>query len=180
MKLVKLKSTTSTMDVAKKICKEHPELLEEGVTIVAESQTDGRGREGRSWVSNKGGLYYSLLCRPRDLSGEDDSVLLNRSAMLVCQVVRSVTGVTPILKQPNDIYLKGAKLGGVLLESGLEGNDQGTKYLIVGVGLNVNQRQVASSLLYSTTSISMVTEKEYDLAPFYSALTARFLKDLSF
>ena len=103
----------------------------DGLAVVAEQQTGGRGRRGRSFVSPAGqGLYLSVLLRPR-CPLEEVSALTAWTAVAVCNAVERVCGVRPGIKWPNDVILDGRKLCGILTELELEAESAalGASYL---------------------------------------------------
>lgn len=106
-----------------------------GQAVVAESQTGGRGRLGRSFECPVGGLYLSVLLRPRE-GLEALPTLTARVAAAVCRGVERACGVCPDIKWPNDLQLGGKKLCGILCELGMEGD---ATYVVVGIGLNVDE-----------------------------------------
>ncbi|WP_051284038.1 biotin--[acetyl-CoA-carboxylase] ligase [Desulforegula conservatrix] len=103
--------------------------------VVAESQGGGRGRNGRQWVSSPGGIYCSIILRPDIAPG-----LSFRVNFMVCAVLasllRGVYGVDAFCKWPNDILAGGGKLAGIISDSVIEGAT--VKYVIIGLGINVN------------------------------------------
>lgn len=121
----------STNNMAKKIAKEYPE----GTIIISEKQTSGRGRRGRIWSSPFGsGLYFSVLLKPKL-----PIITIPRLTILAGVVVAKSLeklGVNVKLKWPNDIILENKKIGGILSEMSLEGND--IEYVILGIGINVH------------------------------------------
>lgn len=124
-------STASTQDIARR---EADEGAPEGTIIIAEEQTAGRGRLGRSWVSPAGkNLYLTLLLRP-DLPRL--RILGMATPLAALSAIKSVSGLEPALKWPNDVLLSGRKLAGVLIDSELSGGE--VKYALAGVGVNVN------------------------------------------
>ncbi len=124
-------SVSSTLDVARR---EAEGGAPEGTAVVAEEQTAGRGRLGRSWVSPAGAnLYVTLVLRP---SLERLRSLSMVASLAVAQAVETTTRLSPRIKWPNDLLVAGRKLAGVLIDTELSG--QMPKYSLVGVGLNVN------------------------------------------
>lgn len=112
----------------------------EGLAVIAEEQTAGRGRAGRSFQSPRdGGLYLSVLMRPR-LALSQVSDMTAWVAVAVCDAVEAVCGLRPQIKWTNDLILNGKKLCGVLTELGLT-RDNGLDYLVTGIGINVNQQE---------------------------------------
>lgn len=109
----------------------------EGTVIVAEEQTKGRGRMGRSWHSPKGkGLWFSLILKPPvPLPQLPQLTLLTAAA--VCRVMRKqLPGVEVGIKWPNDLLIDGRKVCGILLESAAE--DERLSYVAAGIGISVN------------------------------------------
>jgi BirA family biotin operon repressor/biotin-[acetyl-CoA-carboxylase] ligase len=146
--------TTSTNDVVEKLARDG---VREGVVVLAEAQSRGRGRLGRKWTSPAGkGLWFSVLLRP-DMRPQAVTQLTVAAATALARAVRQHTGLTPEIKWPNDILLRGRKLAGILTELSAE-LDQ-VKHVILGIGLNVNLaasdfppdlRKLATSLLLET------------------------------
>lgn len=121
----------STMDIARALAEEG---APEGVTVVADEQTAGRGRLGRAWVAPPGvNLYVSILVRP---APERLKRLGMVAPLAVADAVAAVGGPAVTFKWPNDARAGGRKLSGVLIESGFAGNMP--VYAVVGIGLNVN------------------------------------------
>ncbi len=111
----------------------------EGLVIIADEQTGGRGRLGRSFQSPKGkGLYLTALLRP-DLPPQDVADFTAWAAVAVCDGIEECCGLRPQIKWTNDIVLHGKKLVGILTELGLESETNALQYLVTGIGVNVNQ-----------------------------------------
>lgn len=126
--------TTSTNDVVEKLARDG---VKEGVVVFAESQSRGRGRLGRKWVSpaNKG-LWFSVLLRPR-LRLEEATQLTVAAATALARAIQSQVQLRPEIKWPNDLLLGGCKVAGILTEMSAEMDC--VKHIIIGVGVNVNQ-----------------------------------------
>ena len=108
--------------------------------VLAEEQTSGRGRLGRSFQSPRGcGLYLTALLRPQlpPIEVVDFTAWV---AVAVCDGIQAACGVRPRIKWTNDIVLEGKKLCGILTEMGLENEINALQYLVTGIGVNVNQR----------------------------------------
>ena len=113
--------TTSTNDVVERLARSQPH---EGLVVFAESQTKGRGRHARPWVSPYGkGLWFSVLLRPK--------FPLSRVTVAASVAVARVAGTEARIKWPNDVTLHGKKLAGILTETRQDA-------AILGIGLNVN------------------------------------------
>ncbi len=126
--------------------------------FLAEEQTAGRGRMGRSFFSPKDtGIYLSLLCKSDDLSS-DPITVTSAAAVAVYRAIRSVTGISVGIKWVNDLYYEGKKICGILAESFFVGEE---RFFIVGVGLNLSTvdfpsdlRDKAGSLFSENTELS--------------------------
>jgi BirA family biotin operon repressor/biotin-[acetyl-CoA-carboxylase] ligase len=128
--------TTSTNDVIEKLARDG---VKEGVVVFAESQTRGRGRLGRKWMSPaKRGLWFSVLLRP-NLHPQETTRLTVASATALRRAIESQTGLKPEIKWPNDILIHGRKVAGILTE--LSGELDQVKYVILGIGVDVNLSQ---------------------------------------
>ena len=113
---------------------------EEGLVVISDEQTGGRGRLGRTFQSPKGcGLYLSALLRPK-LEPAEVTDFTAWVAVAVCDGIEACCGVRPQIKWTNDIILGGKKLVGILTELGLESESNALEYLIPGIGINVNHR----------------------------------------
>jgi BirA family biotin operon repressor/biotin-[acetyl-CoA-carboxylase] ligase len=140
----------------------------EGAIAVAEEQSEGRGRLGRSWHAPAGtSLLFSLLLRP----GVESSRLPELSLVAggaVAEAIADVTGVDPAIKFPNDVLIGGRKVAGVLAESS-EGR------VVLGVGINVNQtlEQLPSGAQTEPTSLQLVLGAPVDRALLLAAVLAR-------
>src|SRR3954462_15770067 len=109
----------------------------DGFVIFAERQTKGRGQYGRRWESAPYlGLWFSVLLRPA-LSLAESPKLTVQLAEAVAATIADETGCAPTIKWPNDIYLAGRKVAGVLVE-GRTASD-GSYVAVAGIGINVNQ-----------------------------------------
>jgi BirA family biotin operon repressor/biotin-[acetyl-CoA-carboxylase] ligase len=125
--------TTSTNDVIEKLARDN---VKEGVVVFAESQTKGRGRLGRKWISPaRKGLWFSMLLRP-DLRPQEATQLTVASATALRRAIEANTGVRAKIKWPNDILIGGKKVAGILTE--LSAELDRVKHIILGIGVDVN------------------------------------------
>ena len=125
--------TTSTNDVIEKLARDG---VKEGVVVFAESQTKGRGRLGRKWISPaRKGLWFSILLRP-DLRPQEATQLTVASATALRRAIQSETGLKPEIKWPNDILIGGRKVAGILTE--LSAELDRVQHVILGIGVDVN------------------------------------------
>jgi len=132
-KIYYFERVSSTMDVAMQLGNQN---VPEGTLVVAESQTKGRGRLGRSWTSPKyKGIYLSLILKP-DILPACAPVLTLMAAVSICEGISRISGIEPQIKWPNDILIHNKKVGGILTE--LEAELDAISFVIIGIGLNVN------------------------------------------
>jgi BirA family biotin operon repressor/biotin-[acetyl-CoA-carboxylase] ligase len=108
----------------------------EGTVVIAEEQTQGRGRLDRRWLSPAGeNLLFSVIFRP-DLKVAQAFRLTMVSSLAVVSAVQGETDLSPLIKWPNDVYIGGKKVCGILTE--LSPRDEGIGFAVVGIGINVN------------------------------------------
>ena len=130
-----------------------------GALVVAEEQTAGRGRAGRSWHSEKAsGVYMSLLLRPA-LSPMHAPLLTLLSGLALRDAVLEETGLAPDLRWPNDLLMAGKKCGGILTE--MHAEPDRVHFVVVGIGVNVNHSALPPEIAGIATSLRMVTGKTY-------------------
>jgi BirA family biotin operon repressor/biotin-[acetyl-CoA-carboxylase] ligase len=126
----------STMDIAMQLGLDGSA---EGTVVIAETQTKGRGRLGRSWSSPKyKGIYISLVLRPKILPNAS-SILTLLAAVSVCEAIQEITTLEARIKWPNDILIHNKKLGGILTE--LNAEMDSVRFMVIGIGINVNNEQ---------------------------------------
>jgi len=145
------KNTGSTMDRARELALNG---TAGGTVITAEKQSAGRGRYGRTWVSRQGGLFFSILERPR-LAIADYTML---SLVMQIAVVRSVTffcGKKAYLRWPNDVYINRRKIAGITTE--ISGEGDLISWLSGGVGVNLNNPTPSGK----ATSCAEVTGRQF-------------------
>lgn len=163
-----LQETASTNTLLKQMALEGAPA---GSLCIAETQSAGKGRLGRSWHSPAGqGLWLSVLLRPR-LQPADAPFVTLCAAMAMEQAVREVTGLDVGIKWPNDLVLGGKKLCGILLEIGA--TVDAIDYIVVGTGLNVHPGAYPAELAHQATSIA-----DHAPAPARSELLIHYLAAL--
>lgn len=145
----------------------------EGTVAVADEQTGGRGRFGRTWKAEpRSNLLFSILLRP-DFLGRDEIFILSfGAAVAVAEAIESTAGVEPELKWPNDVLLGGRKVCGILVESDFEGDR--LSHIVVGIGLNVNQSGFPEEIRDRAVSLSMAAGKKFDREELLSVILSRF------
>ena len=150
-------SVTSSNEVLKKLADKN---AADGTVCVAEEQTGGKGRLARGWFSPKGkGLWFSLLLKPSFLPQEAPKMTL-LSAVAVVRAIREVCQVEARIKWPNDVVMSRRKICGILTEMGLNGAK--IREVVIGVGINVNLKEIPSELQDKATSLYLETGKTYD------------------
>jgi len=123
----------STMDAARRLAQDG---MPEGTCIFSESQKKGRGRLGRQWQSSKSkGIYLSVILRP-DMSPVESPKITLTAAVGVARAIRQAASLEALIKWPNDILINYRKVCGILTEMNAETDK--VKFLIVGIGINVN------------------------------------------
>lgn len=129
-----------SIDSTNTYVKNNYEKLNDGTVVIAEKQTDGRGRLGRSFVSLPGvGIYMSVLLKPEKL--DKVSFLTAITGVCVCNAIEKVTAARPKIKWTNDIIMQNKKVCGILTEMGVEGETGKIQYVVIGMGINVNQTE---------------------------------------
>ena len=145
----------------------------DGTAVLSLKQTAGRGRRGRSFLSEPGGLYLSFLMRPQ----EPAEALLHLTALAglcVCTAVKQVTGMQAGIKWPNDPVLNGKKLCGILTELSVSLETQEPEYVVIGIGVNCNQKRFPEELSMAP-SLRMEQGSPVDV----NAVAAALLLELS-
>ncbi|MBC7080571.1 MAG: biotin--[acetyl-CoA-carboxylase] ligase [Methanothrix sp.] len=136
-RLIQLESVGSTNEFAREIANE----AENWTVVIAEVQTAGRGRLGRKWFSPSGGVWMSIILKPRVTPSEAFRYTMAGS-VAVCRALRDLYGLDARTKWPNDVLVNGRKICGVLTEISAELDV--INYMIIGIGINANMS--ASSL----------------------------------
>ena len=144
----------------------------EGAIFVAEEQTAGRGRAGHSWESAQSvGIYCSVILRPQ-MAPVDALFLSLMTGIAVADAVERTTGIRPDLRWPNDGLLRDRKFCGILTEMNAEPTS--VRYVVIGIGMNVNHTSFSGELEPIATSLRMETERAWSRVE----LTAALLKSL--
>jgi BirA family biotin operon repressor/biotin-[acetyl-CoA-carboxylase] ligase len=161
--------TTSTNDVAARLAQDG---VKEGVVIFAESQSKGRGRLGRSWVSPaRKGLWFSVLLRPQ-IRPQAATQLTVAAATALVRAIQQQTEIVPEIKWPNDILIRGKKVAGILTE--LTAELERVKDIVLGIGVDVNLDDFPADLRKIATSLKIETGEHVDRP----ALAAAMIREL--
>ena len=135
-------SVDSTQNEAMKMVNESKK---EGIIIIAEKQTGGRGRSGRKWISPKGGIWFSIILHPKfDIS--NTTLFPIASSLALSIAIQKTCKVSTELKWPNDLTIKGKKLAGMLIDASFESNKIENLVLGVGINFNVNVKEIENEL----------------------------------
>ncbi len=161
MHVERFESIPSTNDYAKA-----KRIDGKNLVVVAKSQTGGRGTKGRSFSSDIGGLYISILRFYDDFLAKDAFQIMQNAAAAVCLTLEEF-GLQPKIKWPNDILINGKKICGILIENTFSGDK--IRSSIVGIGINVfnpledELKDIATSILLETGKKFTVEEVEEKL-----------------
>jgi len=147
----------------------------EGAVVLAEEQTAGRGRAGRGWQSDRAaGVYVTLLLRPK-ISPVQAPLLTMMAGLSARTAIEAQIGTAPDLKWPNDLLLRGKKTGGILTEMHAEPSQ--VRFVILGIGLNVNQEKFPGELAATATSLRIETGKQQSRLELLVRLLREFESD---
>jgi BirA family biotin operon repressor/biotin-[acetyl-CoA-carboxylase] ligase len=138
--LVHIKETASTNDTVRALAEKG---APEGLVIVADVQTGGKGRLGRKWESPEGGLWFSFLLRP-SMPPRVAPVLTLMAGVAVAKTMQAHYKLDAKVKWPNDILIGGRKVCGILSEASAQG--ERLDYVIIGIGINANNEGAALRL----------------------------------
>ena len=166
-KLFLFKNIHSTNDIAKELASKG---VEAGTVVISEKQSNGRGRLSRRWLSPAGGLWFSIILKPK-IEPNELFKLTFLTAVVVVRTLRKKFKLNAQIKWPNDVLINGKKVCGILSEiitslSGL------INFVIVGIGINANidLKTFPKHLQFSVTSIRSELKKEIDREDFLCAL----------
>jgi BirA family biotin operon repressor/biotin-[acetyl-CoA-carboxylase] ligase len=142
----------------------------EGTVAIAETQTSGRGRLGRKWISPKGGLGFSIIFRPK-LKPHETVKLMFLACLAVAETLRDLYGLKTETKWPNDVLVDGRKVCGILSEMKTVGEKM--EYVIIGIGVNANldvEKEFPKELWETATSIQKALGRKISLEELFKAL----------
>ena len=152
-KIHHFKSLTSTQDKAKEFSKKKLN----NVAIIADLQTKGHGRFNRKWFSSKGSLFMSILLKPKNI--ENIQYLTFATAVAIVKAIKRISNLNTNIKWPNDVHYNKKKLCGILTE-GYFGKEN---YVVVGIGLKVNQNKFSNSLKNTATSLKILGKRNFNI-----------------
>jgi BirA family biotin operon repressor/biotin-[acetyl-CoA-carboxylase] ligase len=107
---------------------------ENGTVILADEQYDGKGRGNKKWISPKGGLWISLIIKPK-IELNKIHILSMIAAISVCEIINEISNLETRIKWPNDIVIDNKKIAGIIIDSSINKNN--IEYIVIGIGINI-------------------------------------------
>lgn len=145
----------------------------EGTVVIAETQTGGKGRRGRTWISPKGNLYLSVVLRP-NIPMHMAPLITLMGAVAVASAIRKTCGLEAGIKWPNDILIFGKKVSGLLTEMSAE--QDRIRYIVLGIGVDVNMEM--GELPPEVRSLATTLAEEAGAKINRTSLLQQLLRDL--
>ncbi|MBS4016588.1 MAG: biotin--[acetyl-CoA-carboxylase] ligase [Candidatus Latescibacteria bacterium] len=150
----------STQNKAQELAREG---ATEGIIIFATTQKKGRGRESKVWVSDKGGLYFSIIYCP-NISLTDASALTKTIGLIIKRAIENIVSkfmtIELKVKGVNDLMLNNRKVAGILVETTTTGSERPDFY-IIGIGININQKHFPRHYESIATSLQLETGRKF-------------------
>jgi BirA family biotin operon repressor/biotin-[acetyl-CoA-carboxylase] ligase len=168
-----LENTPSTIWVGKQICAEGDVGKMHGLVIIAEEQTGGIGRMGRAWVSPSGGIWITIVLKPR-IPIDHVFMVTMAGSVAVARAIRKEFDLGALIKWPNDIFIGDKKVAGLLLELSAEADTIHHCLLGIGIDANVPINGFSPDLQKDITSISAEVGHEVDRATFLARILKEF------
>lgn len=169
-----LRQVNSTNTYLKDLLTAVGDTIPEGLLVIADEQTLGRGRNTNHWMAEPGkNITASILLRPHFLDPMEIFFLNKAIALAVRDTVAQYTGLPVWIKWPNDIYVEGKKVAGLLIENGL--NSSGIQFVVAGIGLNVNQTEFGEQLPFAA-SMAVVARRQLNINEVLETLAAQLEK----
>jgi BirA family biotin operon repressor/biotin-[acetyl-CoA-carboxylase] ligase len=168
-----LENTPSTIWVGKQMCLEGDVGKMHGMVIIAEEQTGGIGRMGRAWVSPSGGIWITVVLKPR-VPIDHIFMITMAGSIAIARAIRKEFDLGALIKWPNDIFIGSKKVAGLLLELAAEADAVHYCLLSIGIDVNVPLNQFSPALQKDITSISAEVGHEVDRASFLARILKEF------
>jgi len=165
--------TPSTNSMGKQILSEGDPAKIHGTVIIAEEQTGGVGRLGPAWISPSGGIWITILLKPK-VPIDHVFMITMAASVAIARAIRKEFGLGALIKWPNDIFIGKKKIGGLLLELSAEADV--VHYCLLGIGIDVNNpiKDFAADLQRDITSISTEVGHDVDRASFLARILKEF------
>lgn len=158
-KIIYMETTSSTNDDAKRSAEEAG-FEGEGYVFLSEAQTKGRGRMFREWKTTPlDSIAMTILIRPKILPS-DAPTITPVLALSAVEALKEITGLDAQIKWPNDIFLGGKKIGGILTE--MNAGMEEVKYIAIGMGLNINNEAMGEELDNIGTSLKIYSGRSFN------------------
>jgi BirA family biotin operon repressor/biotin-[acetyl-CoA-carboxylase] ligase len=168
-----LENTPSTIWVGKQMCSEGDVGKMHGIVIIAEEQSGGIGRMGRAWVSPSGGIWITIVLKPR-VPIDHIFMITMAGSIAIARAIRKEFDLGALIKWPNDIFIGNKKVAGLLLELAAEADSVHYCLLSIGIDVNVPLNQFSPALQKDITSISAEVGHEVDRASFLARILKEF------
>ena len=168
-----LENTPSTIWIGKQMCLEEDVGKMHGMVIIAEEQTGGIGRMGRAWVSPSGGIWITVVLKPR-VPIDHIFMITMAGSIAIARAIRKEFDLGALIKWPNDIFIGNKKVAGLLLELAAEADSVHYCLLSTGIDVNVPLNQFSPALQKDITSISAEVGHEVDRASFLARILKEF------
>lgn len=172
--VVFLRETDSTNTQAKRLADDG---ASEGTLVVADMQTAGKGRRGRSWQQRPGSMISMTLILKPTFAPDKASMLTLIAAHSVADAIETATGLPVGIKWPNDIVIHGKKTVGILTEMSLSVEQDSIHYVVVGIGINVNIREFPEEISGMATSLYLECGRRISRAGLIAEVMKRFERD---
>jgi len=155
MERIDLKSVNSTNIYAREIAKN----TNKNTVVITEEQSAGHGTKGKTWYSDKDSIICSFLIFPKNIKNIDENFSYE-IGLLISNSLNKFLNIKTYVKKPNDIYLNNKKVSGILVETEYCKNI--LNYIIIGIGINVNQTKIPVDISNIATSIFISSGKKMD------------------
>ena len=172
IKIIKIEKIDSTQKLAKRLTKK----INEDFILIAKEQTDAYGRRGRDWYSPRGGLWMTITLKG---SKEIDlNMIPIITAISIIKALKKTTKIEAEIKWPNDIQFKDKKIGGIICETEIYGEE--IKWIMIGIGININiqTNSFPINLRQKTASIENITNKKHDIEKISKEIIKEFYKNI--
>lgn len=165
--------TPSTNNIGKQLCLEGDIAKIHGLVIIAEEQTGGVGRLGRAWISPAGGIWTTIVLKPK-IPVDHVFMITMAGSIAVARAIRKEYDIGALIKWPNDVFIGKKKVGGLLLEMSAEADI--VHYCLLGIGIDVNNpiKDFAADLQRDITSISAELGHDVERASFLARILKEF------
>ena len=174
MHIIKLDAINSTNDYLKGLLQQ--QFVPNFTIVTAENQTNGRGQMGSEWKIESGkNLTFSILVKDLLLEINQIFTLNVAVAVSIIEVISALEIKNYAIKWPNDILAESKKIGGILIENSIKSN--GEIFSIIGIGLNVNQKEFGN--LPKASSLSLLKNKDFDKEPIMIAIAENLRRNIS-